>query len=1046
MKRLIFGLIVGFVALASAEWRTPPPVPTGRVLVVLKEGAAPAVPSLLAAAPLRAVVGSSDRYVATAGDPARAEALAASFRGMPGVRAAYPVYRYMTRKRAFSPNDLYYLPGSGTPGQWYLQNGVIPGNDIAPRNAWQRDIVGSGVTVGIVDDGVDATTPDLIPNRNAADSMGFGTDTSPNPAEWEWHGTVMAGLVAARGGNGIGLTGVAPFAQWASLRIPMDLPTDEWAAAIGYRNDRIRVKTHSYGIVGSFVPIDAVRDAVASSAAAGTIHVWAAGNQRGLTDEDVAKYALEGSPDVITVAGITSRGKFSPYSNFGASVLVCAPSDGGESDDQPLLSTDRLAQNGYNGSEALTDRNYTLLAGGTSVSAALVSGALALALEAQPNLNVRFAKHLLVRTARPMDLSDATPSSNGGWRTNAAGLSFNPNYGFGMVSAGNLALAALDYSGVTNLVTTTVPPQQVDRQIPDNDANGTSFIFSVTDTTPVEEMLVSLTINHAYRGDVTATLTSPTGMTSRLFSPSAQDGDTLINWTFTTNAFWGENPRGNWTLKVLDTAAGQTGSVASYSVRLRQGSLVAAPALASVTVGSTVPSGTTASGTVTLAAPAPAGGVRVQLTSNSSSAAVPKWLTIPAGQSSAPFTITTQTVENSSVATVTARGRNAVQTDFTVEPIRLSGMSASPTSLVEGQATTVTVNLSGKAPTGGAVVALSSSLPSLPVPASVTVPAGASSVTFRATAGARTTLQNAVLTGTFRSASQTCTVPVRPTSVLSVTLASSAVQGGTATSLTVKIANPAPVGGIVVALQRVGTAASLPASVTIPANTSGLRVNVATTVVSAATNVTLSGSARGTSKSAVLRVNPLPVALTSISVSPTTLIGTRPGSVTVTLSMNAPAGGALVTLRSSNAVVRVPTSVRVPAGTRSYRFAITTAAVNGNVPATVTATYNGVSKSAACTVVPLTLKAIVPAIAFLKGGTPSSAVAQLNAPAPAGGMLIQLYSSNPALRVPATVTIPAGSSALRFAITTTRVSGRTPVTITGSKWPVSKTALITLLP
>ena len=62
-----------------------------------------------------------------------------------------------------------------------------------------------------------------------------------------------------------------------------------------------------------------------------------------------------------------------------------------------------------------------------------MSGILALAKEAQPNLNTRFAKHLLARTCRLIDPYDSTPM--GGWTTNGAGYHFNNNYGFGLVDA-----------------------------------------------------------------------------------------------------------------------------------------------------------------------------------------------------------------------------------------------------------------------------------------------------------------------------------------------------------------------------------------------------------------------------------------------------------------------------------------------------------------------------------------------------------------------------------------------------------------------------------
>ena len=102
--------------------------------------------------------------------------------------------------------------------------------------AWNRDITGQGVIIGIVDDGLQRLHPDLSPNYDAADSDnladGIGGNVDPSPVNsnaaannptGDNHGTSVAGVAAARGGNGIGVTGAAPMASLAGLRI--DFPT-----------------------------------------------------------------------------------------------------------------------------------------------------------------------------------------------------------------------------------------------------------------------------------------------------------------------------------------------------------------------------------------------------------------------------------------------------------------------------------------------------------------------------------------------------------------------------------------------------------------------------------------------------------------------------------------------------------------------------------------------------------------------------------------------------------------------------------------------------
>src|SRR5262249_50390010 len=139
------------------------------------------------------------------------------------VRAAYPNRHTTIEKTSFTPNDPYFRkdnPAPGWPGQWHLYNQFTPGLDARVMGAWNRDITGKGVVIGIVDDSLETTQPDLAPNYVAADSWDFSqNDPDPNPV-WsdDMHGTSVAGVAAARGGNGIGVTGAAPLAGLAGLR------------------------------------------------------------------------------------------------------------------------------------------------------------------------------------------------------------------------------------------------------------------------------------------------------------------------------------------------------------------------------------------------------------------------------------------------------------------------------------------------------------------------------------------------------------------------------------------------------------------------------------------------------------------------------------------------------------------------------------------------------------------------------------------------------------------------------------------------------------
>jgi subtilisin-like proprotein convertase family protein len=483
--------------------------------------------------------------------------------------------------RSFTPNDPLFPMGVGTPtfGQWHLRNTQTPGADSNVWPAWQAGVTGSGVAIGIVDDGLETAHEDLAPNYSAGISWNFANNNAnPNPVgAGDNHGTAVAGVAAARGGNGIGVSGAAPFATLGGIRISFGAQLDSQSAnAVLFKSSgtdtSIKIKNHSYGVVGMYIPTPAQRNAISTSAAAGTLHVWAAGNRRNAADQDIGVYDIEQDVNVLSIAAIGSNMRFASYSSFGAAIIATAPSS--SNSQFSILTTDRSGSAGYNGSQPLTNRNYTMTFGGTSSAAPLAAGVLALVKEVQPNLNTRFAKHLVARYSTKVDPTDNSPTSDGGWKTNGAGLEFNQNYGFGMINGGLLVEKAPLYSGVTALQTESVTTQTVNQQIPDNNLNGITRTFQLNSTTPLEEMLVTLNITHSFRGDIEAFLTSPMGTTARMLYRSANGSGQNINWTFTMNQFWGENPQGTWTLRVRDVFQSDTGTWNNYSINARMGTLI----------------------------------------------------------------------------------------------------------------------------------------------------------------------------------------------------------------------------------------------------------------------------------------------------------------------------------------------------------------------------------------------------------------------------------------------------------------------------------------
>ncbi|NRF65758.1 hypothetical protein HLB44_02040 [Aquincola sp. S2] len=154
---------------------------------------------------------------------------------------------------------------------------------------------------------------------------------------------------------------------------------------------------------------------------------------------------------------------------------------------------------------------------------------------------------------------------------------------------------------------------------------------------------------------------------------------------------------------------------------------------------SSVSGGSSATGSVQLSAAAPAGGAVITLASSSSAALVPSSVTVAQGASSANFTITTTSVSATTTANVTASYAGVSKTTaLTVTKAAampaLTSLVLQPRSVVGGQSATGVIGLAGPAPAGGVLVTLGSSTPAwAAVPASVTVPAGASSASFTIT-------------------------------------------------------------------------------------------------------------------------------------------------------------------------------------------------------------------------------------------------------------------------------------------------------------------------
>ena len=243
----------------------------------------------------------------------------------------------------------------------------------------------------------------------------------------------------------------------------------------------------------------------------GTINVFAAGNgfQNG---DDTNLHAFQSSINAVTVAALIDDGTvnapFGRYSNPGASILVSAPGT-------DILSDTIVGQgNVADGSGALEFQSGLE---GTSFAAPLVSGVVALMLQANPSLGLRDVQEILAYTARQNDPLDPTWQINDAVNWNGGGLHVSNDYGFGLVDAA--AAVALARSWTTQ---DTVNNRTIDLVAAQSTgsiaATGSTFSFIVPDSDSLTLNWVRVQLDFAFDtfDNIKIVLTSPGGASSVL--------------------------------------------------------------------------------------------------------------------------------------------------------------------------------------------------------------------------------------------------------------------------------------------------------------------------------------------------------------------------------------------------------------------------------------------------------------------------------------------------------------------------------------------------
>ncbi|KAG8455262.1 hypothetical protein GDO86_001457 [Hymenochirus boettgeri] len=463
-------------------------------------------------------------------------------------------------KRDYKTNNIQstFFNDPKWPSMWYMhcsENVHHCQSDMNIVGAWKRGYTGKNVVVTILDDGIERNHPDLMQNYDAQASTDInGNDFDPMPrydaSNENKHGTRCAGEVAATANNSHCTVGIAFNARIGGVRmLDGDVTDMVEAKSLSLNPQHVHIYSASWGPDDDGKTVDGpaslAREAFENGIRTGrrgygSVYVWASGNG-GRSRDHCSCDGYTNSIYTISISSTTESGKKPWYLEECASTLATTYSSG-ESYDRKVITTDLR--------QRCTDSHT-----GTSASAPMAAGIIALALEANPFLTWRDVQHIIVKTSRQRHLN--APD----WKTNAAGHKVSHLYGFGLMDAEAMVIEAEKW--------TTVPAQHIcventDRQTktirPDNVVRSVYKATGCADNTDhhvvyLEHVVVRITITHPRRGDLAIYLTSPSGTKSQLLSNRLFDHsmEGFKNWEFMTTHCWGEKGSGNWTLEIYDT-------------------------------------------------------------------------------------------------------------------------------------------------------------------------------------------------------------------------------------------------------------------------------------------------------------------------------------------------------------------------------------------------------------------------------------------------------------------------------------------------------------
>lgn len=440
------------------------------------------------------------------------------------------------------------------------------------------EFTGDGVITAVYDDGVEYTHPDLAANYDSSLEFTFGgTRYSPDPnGSDDGHGTSVAGIIAGVSNN-IGGVGVAFDATLVGVEFLGDIfniGLDREALEFGQNYDVINASWGFTPLYNDFqnssdpfsqvsLDLDALEVAIEDGRdGLGTSFIHSAGN-------DFINHNGDGFNShrfTTSIAATEIDGFIADYSNHGTSILVSAPADN--------FTTDLTGSDGY------TNGNYFSSFNGTSASAPVVSGIVALMYEAEEGLGWRDVQNILAISASHTgsDFSGGSTSfENGTWFGNSAtnwnggSMSFHQSYGFGQVdafAAVRMAEAWLEIydDALTSANEVSMSFDGGSGSITDNSTLTRTITVGANDNMMIEDITLTVDIFHTWSGDLTITLISPDGTEYIVVEGEGGSTDVDDSWNFGITGELAAFSEGTWTLEILDSALGDTGTLFDWDL------------------------------------------------------------------------------------------------------------------------------------------------------------------------------------------------------------------------------------------------------------------------------------------------------------------------------------------------------------------------------------------------------------------------------------------------------------------------------------------------